>query len=377
MNSVPKIAFVLSAGGARGAYQAGVIKAIFEIAPKANITIFTGVSSGAINAAFLAAHADNLTQASKKLATLWSQFRTKNVFRTDIRSIGGIGYHWAKDLLIGGLTHRITQKTLFDTTPLKKYLTSVIPCERIAENITKENLQAIAISATNYSRGWLTTFVQGKQIVCWRSAEHRAIPVIISIDHLMASGAIPIFFPPYKIDEDFYGDGTMRNTTPLSPAIRLGADRLVVIGVRHRVPVLFETANLSPSLARIIGVLLNNIFLDAVDVDLERLTAYNQMLGSICDDQGLTIPMRHVDPLYIRPSEDIGNIAISHQKKLPYIVRYLIAGLGSIEEASELISYLFFEPEYCATLIDLGYKDALKQKEMIEAFCRSSVATDG
>ncbi len=365
-------ALVLSGGGARGAYQAGVIKALSEIAFECDITtslpIITGTSAGAINATFLAAHADDFKAAGEKICRIWSGLQSPQVIRTDTLSLTRIGFRLLRELTTGSFVKRKKSLGLLDTSPLKDLLMASIPFEKIAENINNKHLHALAITATNYANSDRVTFVQGSSdLKPWRKVRRRSEMCAIEANHVMASTAIPIFFPPVQVDTAFYGDGCLRNLTPLSPAIKLGAQNLIVVGVQKEIRLEDPTDGtpIMPTFARVVSVVTNAILMDNVYMDIERLSRINETVRLLDEKEKAATSLHPVNIVHVRPSEDIGKIAFEESEKLPATLKFLIDGLGSRREAAELISYLLFEGSYCQRLITLGYEDALKQKTEI------------
>lgn len=365
---------VLSGGGARGAYQAGVLRGIAEITKRLGIAqpfpIITGVSAGAINASFLATGCDKLGSTTDAMAKMWSQITAEQIFRTDAVSAGRSGLKLLSDAALGALYHRKLARALLETTPLREFLSQTVEFARIREQIQSGNLQALAVTAMNYSTATSITFVQGKaDAPMWQRSRRVSQRAEIDVDHVMASAAIPLFFPPVAVGDNEYGDGCLRNTAPLSPAIHLGANRLLVISVRRpdskAEPI---DAKIEPSMARVLGVILNALLLDAVDVDMERMSRVNQTIDQIESHRRTDLNLRKIDFLWLRPSRDIGNMAAQLHSRLPRVIRYLMGGLGSTRESSELTSYLLFDSEYCGQLVELGFEDALAQHERIERF---------
>ena len=378
-------ALVLSGGGARGAYQAGAMLAVAEVAERLKtphpIQIFTGVSAGAINAGFLAAGAEDFLGAAQKLVTLWSNLKSDKVFRTDAVSFGKIGLSWMGELSLGGLAGgKRHAHSLLDTSPLLQLLRENIEFSQIQKNIDSDIIHATAISALDYKTNETITFVQGRpEIKLWRRARRSAEKTLLEAEHILASSAIPILFQPAQVGARHFGDGCVRNGMPLSPALHLGASSLLVIGVRQwdqdlTMRVDLQTEVSEPSIARIANVLLNSVLLDSIETDLERLEKINQFLQKIPTDLHTGLNFKPVSYVSIHPSQDIGAIAARMSSRLPRIVRYLLKGLGPLDDASELISYLLFEPDFCQKLIEMGYQDGQKQKEHIENFFETPVA---
>ena len=371
-----KPGLVLSGGGARGAYQAGVIKGVAEIASDLGINnplpILTGVSAGAINASYLASHCDNFSLAANKMAAMWSHITAEQIFKTDALSAGRSGLRFITDATVGALYTKKLARSLLDTAPLNAFLAEHIPFERIAGNIRSGHLDALAITAMNYTTSTSITFVQGNDDVpMWVRSRRISERATIQAPHVMASSALPIFFPPIHVGESVYGDGCLRNTAPLSPAIHLGAQRLMVVSVRRpddkAAPV---QGTIEPSVARVLGVILNAVILDAADVDVERMSRVNATLSLVPAEQKKTLALRPVDYLWIRPSVDIGHLAGDLFDRLPRVIRYLMKGLGSSREAAEITSYLLFDPDFCGQLVNVGYQDALDQRTDIAHFLK-------
>lgn len=368
-------ALVLTGGGARGAFQAGVLRGIFEITTSAGIkhpfSAIVGSSAGAINSAYLAARLDQ-ADCLQILYDFWRNIDSTQVFRSDLISLSRIGLRWSRDLLLGGLTHSVSIKALLDTSPLRRLLLKHIPFDKIAHNINNGLLSALAIHTTAYSNAMNVAFVEAdNNFQPWQRIMRQAVSARITIDHVMASCAIPLFFPPVKIDDHYYGDGSLRNTTPISPAIRLGADRVLVIGVRMNRQDVNQTLPLNPTVARVLSVILNSILVDAIEMDLERLSRINETLSLIPEKNRNDSILRPVSYLYLRPTIDIGKTAAAFFSKLPKSIQYLIRGLGSEDEASELVSYLIFEAEYCSYLAEQGYQTAMAHSQEVLAFLTS------
>lgn len=370
----PRLGVVLSGGGARGAYQSGVLLGVAEIAADKGLShpikIVTGVSAGAVNAASLVSSQADFADVALKLTRDWASITAEEVFKTDALSAGRLGLKFALDAAIGAFSSKKLARSLLDTSPLGKYLQKNIPFDHIANTLKSGKIESLALTAMNYTNSHSMTFVQSHDPApMWDRSRRRSVQASIGVEHVMGSGAIPLFFPPIPIGDDHFGDGCLRNTAPLSPAIHLGADRILVISVRrpdHLAPPV--QAHVEPSLARVAGVVLNALLMDAVEFDMERLARINQTVDLIPQATRSSMQLRKLDYLWIRPSQDIGRIAVDLFHKLPGVIRYLVGGLGSQKEASELTSYLLFEPEFCGELARLGREDALQNRDAIEKF---------
>lgn len=360
-------ALVLSGGGARGAYQAGALRALYEISKERNnfglFRNLIGVSAGAINAAFIASEADNLDLATERMCHMWRGLTTEEVFRTDYVTVGRTAWRLMRGVSLGGFSPalRPTKVGLLNVEPLRDLLAKEIRFERIKEHIKSGALNSLNITATDYSTAVGVTFFMGKpEIKEWKRVQRIGIREDIGIDHIMASASIPIFFPPWKIGNRHYGDGCLRNTAPLSPARKVGANKLLVIGVRKMSNLSLTDDNIiKPTLGRVLSVVINAIFLDAIESDIERMRIINETLQLVSNKTG----MRNIDVAHIHPSQAPSELAQERVKGLPPVLRFLLTGLGSPKESAEILSYLTFDPMYLNALVDLGYADTLKQKE--------------
>jgi NTE family protein len=373
MGDRPKTALVLSGGGARGAYQVGVLRGLVDLGVlPAGFDILVGSSAGAINTGVLAAYAHDFQKGAERLERVWSELETGQVFRTDVRSLGSTGVRWAWDLTLGGALGRVTPKSLLDTSPLRALLARRIPFRQIETAVQSGALHAFAVAATDLHTSEGVIFLQAARGVspwerrCWRIERTQ-----IGVDHLMASSAIPIFFPAVEIDGRYFGDGSIRNTTPLSPAINLGADRILAVGVSApRRPSAAKPPAQAPSIAEVAGVLLDAVMLDAIEVDVEHSERVNSSVLA-CRHAQRDGAFRWVDVLWLRPSASIAAIAGEMEDRVPAVVRYLMRGLGTDEAITELVSYLLFEAAFCRRLIDLGRADVQACRDQIESFFAS------
>jgi len=369
---------VLTGGGARGAYQAGVLQGIAEITAKHGkavpFGVISGASAGAINASFVAAAADDFTSAMARLAKFWGSLHSGSVFRTDVRSLARIGFNWAGDLTMGSLKGSKRARALFDTTPLQQLIADSIPFRRIRANLDSGIIQACEVSALDYRTSENVSFIMSRTPIAeWVHPRRRSVFSEIAAQHVLASSAIPLLFPPVNVEGRHYGDGCVRNPAPFSPAIRLGASRLLIVGVRHgRSPGVPRPENLPsalrPSIARILGVVINAVMMDTVEHDIDRLARLNAVVRGVPNEYRQQMPLKEIEFLAIQPSEDLGEMAAQQFHRLPAAIQYVVRGLGSRTEASELVSYLLFEPSFCRLISELGRQDAHRRQDEIAAF---------
>jgi len=381
------IGLVMTGGGARGAYQAGVLKRIGEIKRVQThgnpFPIIGGSSAGAINGSALAAGSDNVALAVKILARGWSDIQPSDVFRCDVLSQAQNSLTWILDLSFGALFGGGNARSLLDATPLRHFLSEHIHCDRIHNNIKRGHLYALAISATNYNSGKSYLFIQGmKGHPMWNRSRRVTLSTSITVDHVCASAAIPLVFQPVRLKTArgaaFFGDGCVRLQQPLSPVIRLGARKIFAIGVRdENLTHQKEPADQrDPSLAQVMGVLFDVMFLDHLATDIEHLERLNQLLGggriSQSGVQGCE-KMRPLASFLMTPSVDLSQLAEQHQKDMPYLIQYFVNSLGrDAASCSDLMSYLLFTSKYTSALIEIGYNDASSRIDEIESFLYSS-----
>jgi NTE family protein len=371
-------AVVLSGGGARAAYQIGALRAVADIlgrSPGTPFGVICGTSAGAVNAALLAANADNFRRGIARLLRLWRNIEVGDVYQADLATVSTHGMRWLASVLTGRPGPAQTA-SMFDSTPLRALLAREFDAEGIAMHVDAGRLHAISINATSYSTGHAVTFFQGESgIEQWQRIRRRGERATIGVDHLLASSAIPFIFPATRVRNDFYADGSVRQIAPLSPALHLGARRMLIVAVGqfagqrpaadHR-----PAAPHYPSFAQVAGHALSSIFLDNLGADLERMQRLNAVLNLVPREVQHRHPeIAHIDALVIGPTQDLGRLATHYAHRLPSGVRYLLHGLGATEgTGANLLSYLLFDREYCRELLALGYADAMARRDEIEAF---------
>ncbi|HET7730907.1 MAG TPA: patatin-like phospholipase family protein [Usitatibacter sp.] len=373
---VGKSALVLAGGGARAAYQVGALQAIRDILPqpRANpFQIICGTSAGAVNAGALAVNADDFGRAVDKLLEVWRNFEPRHVYRADFPGVFANSARWFSGLFFGGYMKN-RRISLLDNRPLEGLLTRALDFERIQANIEAGALDAVAITCSGYTSGQSCSFFQGvESLEGWKRSQRIGIRTRIGVNHLMASSAIPFLFPPYHVNREYFGDGSMRQVAPVSPALHLGADRLVVIGtarIRNDSPERTR-GDLYPTLAQVAGHVMNSIFLDSLAVDLERLERINRTVSCSSPEalRRMGLKLHQVDALVLTPSEPLDAIAVKHVRNLPPAIRFLLRSVGAMRRGgANLASYLLFERGYCAELIELGYNDTLRRRDEVEAF---------
>lgn len=366
---------VLSGGGARAAYQVGALKAISEILPdtthKNPFPIVTGTSAGAINATVVAAYAQHFKLGMKRLENVWANFHCYQVFHTDFAYLAKNSFRWLR-LLFGGPQHRTIG--LLDNSPLSELLDKVIPYPLIEKAIGQGALDALCVTASSYTTGESISFYQAKpNTEVWRRHRRRGHPAVINKAHLLASAAIPLVFPAEKVGPQYFGDGSMRFLSPLSPALHLGAEKLLVIGVDPISDTIDESVQPEgyPTIAEIAGHLLDSVFIDSLDSDLERLNRVNQTLSKIPEKiKAKSFSLKSIDSLVINPSQDLNAIASEHFTAMPRGLRFFLKRIGiDGHSGAAVLSYLLFEKPFTRELITLGYRDAMqKQQQILEFF---------
>ena len=390
MYETPITGLVLSGGGARAAYQVGVLRAIARLRRSTAASprrcpfgVICGTSAGAINAAALACNADQFDTAVEGIAQVWENFRAEQVYRADSLGVIRSGAQWLTMLSIGWLVARWRKarpRSLLDNTPLAELLAQMVPLQRLPRMLAGRHVQALALTASNYSSGEHVTFYQSAApLAPWQRSQRIAAPAELGIAHLMASSAIPFVFPAAELaiggQPEWFGDGSMRQTAPLSPAIHLGAQRLLVIGAgRMHEPGGQRALNTGyPSLAQIAGHSLSSIFLDALTADVERLQRINRTLALLSDEARVATPLRPIEALVIAPSQRLDDIAARHLDELPTPVRALLRGMGVSgsgrgAQGAALASYLLFESGYTRELMALGEQDVAARRGEVLGF---------
>ena len=381
------VGLVMTGGGARGAYQAGVLKRIGEL-KRVRIQgnpfpIIGGASAGAINGAALATGCHDFASVTRILAEFWATLKPSDVFRCDVLSQAHNSITWMVDLSFGAILGGGHARSLLDATPLRHFLNKHLECDRIQENIKRGHLYALAISATNFNSGKSYLFIQGvKGHPIWKRVRLVTVATKITVDHVCASCAIPFVFQPVRLaipprGSAFFGDGCVRLQQPLSPVIRLGAEKVFAIGVRcgNKERPEETTDERNPSLAQVLGVVFDVIFLDHLDTDIEHLDRLNQLLKHDQINQPAVegAQMRPLKTFIIAPSVHLSDVAKQHQKDMPALIHYFLSSLGrDAASCSDLMSYLLFAPQYTRELIEIGYHDASKRIDEIEDFLYSS-----
>ena len=374
-----KRALILSGGGARAAYQVGVLKAVAEILPPQHpnpFPVICGTSAGAINALALAAHAGNFAEAVDDLERIWRGLQPEHIYRADLWSlIKGVARLLAS--LFNEGVGRSRPVALLDNQPLQQLIARTIAFDQIDLSISNNNLEAVCVTAMGYSSGHSVSFYQGaKHIQPWQRHRRIGTRCQLGSEHLMASSAIPTIFPTVHINREYFGDGALRQLAPISPALHLGAERVFVVGVSgNRNPVHWgkrPRTRHSPSMAQIMGHLLASAFIDSLEGDIEHLERINQLLQLIEPEQRAAagLPLRPVDSLIISPTEELDKLAGRKIRYLPKTLRFFMRAVGATAKGggATAASYLLFAPPFCNALIDLGYKDAMWERNSIEAF---------
>ena len=369
------LGIVLTGGGARGAYQVGVLSYLARAYPELNIPIVTGVSAGAVNAAHLAAHPGTFQQAVAEARTLWSELKPEEVFRADASSLISTALRATLRLFTGGLLKASKVRGLLDTSPLKAHLEESLAAidgqlTGIDASIQRGKLKALAIVATSYTTGQSVVWIQGREIQLWTRPQRITVETKITVDHVMASAALPMFFPAVNIGRAWYGDGGVRLSAPLAPALHLGANRILAVSTRYaRTQEDAQQAAISeyPPPAQILGIVMNAVFLDLIDQDASRMQRINKLIDLVPPEK--REGMRPVRLLVIRPSRDLGRLAAEYEPRLPPAFKFMTRGLGTKQTKSpDILSMLMFQPDYLSRLVAIGEADAEARAADIDAF---------
>ncbi|AXK40218.1 patatin-like phospholipase family protein [Crenobacter cavernae] len=376
-------ALILAGGGARAAYQAGALMAIARMRPKgapSPFGIICGTSAGAINATALAAGAHNFRRASAYLSSVWRELHVSDVYRSELSYFLKTFMQLGASVVSGGRLVGSPQ-SLLDNAPLRDLLERVMDFRGVEGAIDGGALKALALTASCYNSGLSVTFFEGGgDIEGWQRSQRIGVRARLTIEHLMASASIPVLFPSVQVDNLYYCDGAIRQMAPMSPALHLGADKVFAINLishRQEVPAGRRPALEYPTLAQVFGHLLNSIFLDSMAVDMERLIRINHTVSLLSEEAKLEnkTSLKRVEVFTLSPSRSLEEIAYKHAESFPRVLRFLMRGAGAMRQrGATLASYLLFEPAYCKALIDLGYRDAMEQKQAILAFLDGETA---
>jgi NTE family protein len=388
--TTPTTGLILTGGGARAAYQVGVLKAVAKIRRDAApwdysnpFPVITGTSAGAINAAALATHCDNFDDAVASVAHVWENFRAEQVYRSDTIGVIRTGARWLTMMSLGWVIarwRRARLRSLLDNSPLEELLNEMVAVERLPSVMQSGHLQALAVTASSYSSGTHVTFYDSMQeFVPWNRSQRVAVRAPITVPHLLASAAIPFVFPavplPFDGATEYFGDGSMRQSAPISPAVHLGATRILVVGAgrMHEPPGRRKVSSTYPNFAQIAGHALSNIFLDALAVDVERLQRINNTLSLLPPEARASTSLKPIEVLVIAPSQRLDDLAAKHVAALPRPIRALLRGVGVSGKSSDtrgaaLASYLLFEEAYTRELVALGVSDTMSRRDEVTAF---------
>ena len=373
-----RTALVLSGGGARAAYQVGVLKAVCELLPDQKsipFPIICGTSAGAINACVLACYASRFRIGMRRLEHVWANFRASHIYRSDFMGMSANSLRWLGAVL-RGRQRTVPALSLLDNTPLRHMLSKVVPFNDIAPAVNAGDLYAVSVTCSGYNSGESVSFFEGHpEIDTWRRYRRAGARTRIQLQHLMASSAIPLVFPAVKINREYFGDGSVRFLAPISPALHLGARKVMIVGVD---PVRSDddsagrvVARNYPTLAEIAGHVLDSVFIDSLDSDMERLQRINNTLSKIPPDvrKANGINLQPVETLVIAPSRDLSELSGRYARELPRTARFFFRRIGiSGRSGSTILSYLLFESGYTKELIALGYEDGMRQRDDILRF---------
>ena len=374
-------ALVLSGGGARAAYQVGCLRALSHALPNYRPQILTGVSAGAINASHLAAFQGTWQDSVEALVSLWQQMRTEKVYRTGVGPMMGRMTHWGLHFVSGGRLGRKDIRGMVQNAPLRSYLKQHLAADPetgeicgVDQNLADGWLKALAVMTTNYASGRSEAWVDTLEETIWSGSQVAARRTSLTIDHVMASAALPFFFPAVRLRNHWHGDGGVRLAAPLSPALRLGAKRILAVSPRVKPKAPVEgLATSCPSPGQVAGVMLNAVFLDLLDFDALQMQRINDLLRRIPRQNWGN--QRQVDVMVLRPQQDLGQIARESQPQMPGAFRFFAGGFGGRDEpTADALSMVNFEPGYIGQLIEFGEQDTRARMDEIEAFLRGQDA---
>lgn len=366
-----RTALILPGGGARGAYQVGVMKAVCELKCSGQnpFPVICGTSAGAINAAVMASHAHEFQTGVGRLEKFWRTMKCSRVYRTDAWSVLMSGLRFAVTLLSGGLISG-SPRAFLDNAPLRHFLQQTLHLEGIQTALDQGALHGVSVTASGYTSASATSYFQAVEgVQSWERTRRRGQPANLQVRHLLASAALPLIFPAERIGNEYFGDGGMRLKAPLSPAIHLGANRILVIGTRDEQPDKPpEKPTLYPSAGEIGGYLMDTIFMDTLNADIARLKRINRTLELVPPEKRKQAGLINIESLVIRPSKDLRHVTRAHVHDIPRSVRLLLRTLGGWGRDWRMASYLLFESDYCGELIDLGYADGMNGETEIRHF---------
>jgi len=366
-------ALILPGGGARGAYQVGVLKAISELLKGQHnpFPVICGTSAGAINAAVLASHAHEFLTGVERLEQFWRSMHCARVYRTDAWSVLKSGMRFAATLLSGGLI-KTNPRAFLDNMPLRLFLQQELRLDGIQTALDLDALRGVAITASGYSSASAISYFQAQgDIKSWERTRRKGLATKLDVHHLLASSALPIIFPAERIGNEYFGDGGMRMIAPLSPAIHLGANRIMVIGTRDEKPDLPPQSPAEyPSAGEIGGYLMDTIFMDRLNADLARMKRINKTLALVPAEKRSQTGMINIESLVIKPSQDLRFVTQAHVHEIPRSVQVLLRTLGGWGRDWRMASYLLFASAYCGELIDIGYADAMNSAQEIVQFLK-------
>jgi len=367
-----RIGLLLSGGGARGAYQVGVLKAIATLYPRNHsipFPVLCGTSAGAMNSTALGCYASSFHLGVKKLEWIWRNMRTNHIYRSDLSHVSHHMFNNMTKWMRSDL-YRNRPTSLLDNSPLRELINRVVPFERLERNIANGHLHALSVTASSYKTGNSVSFYQGHpSIEDWKRSKRESSRGVLHTDHLMASAALPLVFPAIEVRQSFYGDGSIHQLSPLSPAIHLGADKVLCIGLDSPHDQSAHAVMKHPSASSIAGHLLDSVFSDTLDSDIERTNRVNATLDLIPEHLQKSHNLRKIDTHLINPSIDINRAAKRHYNDVPWAIKRLLASIGVTRSSeSSLISYLLFEKAYCTELIAAGFRDGIAQKQELSDF---------